>query len=81
MSSLGLGQCVKDLALLWYKLQLWISSLAQELLYATSVGVKKKNHIDKIIPLAVIWMDLEIIILSEISQRERQIISYGITYM
>ena len=31
-------------------------------------------------PFAATWMDLEIIILSEVSQRERQI-SYGITYI
>ena len=37
----------------------------------------KKN---KIMPFATIWMDLEIIILSEVSQTERQI-SYDITYM
>ena len=30
-------------------------------------------------PLAITWMDLEIIILSEVSQTERQ--SYDITYM
>ena len=38
----------------------------------------KKNEI---MPLAATWMDLEIVILSEITQdRERQI-SYDITYM
>ena len=37
----------------------------------------KKN---KIMPFAVTWMDLEIIILSEGSQIERQIL-YDITYM
>ena len=38
----------------------------------------KKN---KIMPLAAIWMQLEIIILNEVkSERQRQI-SYGITYM
>ena len=31
-------------------------------------------------PFAAIWMDLEIVILSEVSHRERQI-SYDITYM
>ena len=35
----------------------------------------KKN---KVMPFAATWMDLEIIILSEVSQRK---ISYGITYM
>ena len=34
----------------------------------------------KIMPFAATWMDLEIIILSEVSQRERQI-SYDISYM
>ena len=37
----------------------------------------KKNEI---LPFAAIWMDLEGIMLSEISQRERQV-SYNITYM
>ena len=39
--------------------------------------VIKKNEIR---PFAATWMDLEIIILSEVSQIERQI-SYDITYM
>ena len=38
-------------------------------------AMKKKE----IMPLATTWMDLEIIILSEVSQTERQI--YDITYM
>ena len=37
----------------------------------------KKN---KIMPFAATWMNLDIIILSEVSQRERQV-SYDITYM
>ena len=37
----------------------------------------KKN---KIMPLAATWMDLEIITLSEVSQKERDI-PYDITYM
>ena len=35
---------------------------------------------NKIMPFAATWMDLEIIILSEASHRDRQI-SYGLTYM
>ena len=38
--------------------------------------IKKKETV----PLAATWMDLEIIILSEVSGRERQI-SYDMTYM
>ena len=37
----------------------------------------KKNEI---IPFAATWMDLEIIILSEVSQKEKEI-PYDITYM
>ena len=37
----------------------------------------KKN---KTVPFAATWMELEILILSEVSQKERQI-SYNITYM
>ena len=32
-------------------------------------------------PLAVTWMDLEIIILSEVSQKEKDKLPYDITYM
>ena len=35
---------------------------------------------DKIMPFAATWMDLEIIMLSEVSQTERQI-SFDIAYM
>ena len=35
---------------------------------------------NKIVPFAETWMDLDIIILSEVSQKERQI-PYDITYM
>ena len=38
---------------------------------------KEKNEI---MPLEATWMDLEITILSEVNQKERQI-SYDITYM
>ena len=38
------------------------------------LAIKKKE----IMPFAAIWMDLEIIILSEVNQRQ---ISYDITYM
>ena len=38
----------------------------------------KKNEI---MPLAVTWMDLEIIILSEVSQKEKDKLPYDITYM
>ena len=37
----------------------------------------KKNEM---MPFAATWMDLEMIILSEVNQRERQIL-YDITYM
>ena len=37
----------------------------------------KKNEI---LPFATTWLDLEIIILSEVSQKKRQL-SYAITYM
>ena len=37
----------------------------------------KKN---KIMPFAATWMELEILILSEMSERERKI-PYGITYI
>ena len=40
-------------------------------------SVIKKN---KIMPFAAAWMDLEIVIISEVSQTERQI-SYDIAYM
>ena len=38
----------------------------------------KKN---KIMPLAATWMNLGIIILSEVNQKEKRQISYDITYM
>ena len=38
----------------------------------------KKNEI---MPFAVTWMDLEIIILSEVSKTEKDKLSYDITYM
>ena len=38
----------------------------------------KKNEI---MPFAATWMDLESIILSEVSQTEKRQISYDITYM
>ena len=40
-------------------------------------AIKKKNEI---MPFAATWMDLAIIILSEVSQTEKDI-SYDITYM
>ena len=49
-------------------------SLGKKFLYYSAI---KKNEI---MPFAATWMDLEIIILSEVSQRERQI-SYDISYM
>ena len=38
----------------------------------------KKNEI---MPFAAIWMDLEIIILSEVSQKEKNKIAYANTYI
>ena len=38
----------------------------------------KKN---RIMPFAAMWMDLEVIIQSEVSQTEKRQISYYITYM
>jgi len=38
----------------------------------------KKN---KIMPFAATWMEPEILILSEISQKEKEKIPYGITYI
>ena len=42
-------------------------------------GILLSHKKNKIMPFTATWMDLEIIILSEVSQTERQI--YDITYM
>ena len=68
-----------------------IQSLAWGCPYAVGVTIKKVWYIYKmeyylavkkneIMPFAATWMDLEIIILSEVNQAERQV-SYDITYM
>ena len=46
-------------------------------LYKGILFSHKKNEI---LPFATTWLDLEIIILSEVSQKKRQL-SYAITYM
>ena len=38
-------------------------------------------HKKEIMPFAATWMDLELIILSEVSQKEKRQIPYHITYM
>ena len=43
-------------------------------------GILFSHKKNEIMPLAEIWLDLEIIILNEVSQKKRQI-SYDITYM
>ena len=43
-------------------------------------GILHSHIKNETLPLAATWMDLEIIILSEVSGRERQI-SYDMTYM
>ena len=42
--------------------------------------IRKKKKKNEIMPLAATWRDLEMIILSEISQKERDKY-HGITYM
>jgi len=43
-------------------------------------GILLSHKKDKIVPFAATWMEVEILILTEVSQRERQI-PYDITYI
>ena len=56
-----------------------IRPLAWEPPYAMSVALKAKKKKEEVLPFAAMWMDLEIIILSEVS-REKQVL-YDIAYL
>ena len=43
-------------------------------------GILLSHKKNKIIPFAAIWMQLEILIVSEVSQKEKDKLSYDITY-
>ena len=49
--------------------------------YIYTVGFYSARKKNEIMPLAAIWMDLETVILSEVSQTEKRQISYDNTCM
>ena len=67
----GLVQWVKDLVLLqlWCRSQLQPRSLSWELLYAAGIALKKKKN--EILPPIAIWMDVEGVMLSEMSEKDK----------